>query len=116
MFVSLAVVTVFISAVLLSSAGAKSLRTRHITEQMTTLGVPPSMMTFLIGAQIAGAAGVIAGLRWGPVGIAAAVGLTLYFTGATALHLRVGDRRGALPAVVLTMTSVALIVLSAATL
>ncbi|MFF6901793.1 DoxX family protein [Streptomyces hydrogenans] len=116
MFVSLAVVTVFMSALLLVSAGAKSLRTRHITEQMSTLGVPQGMMAFLIGAQIAGAAGVIAGLWWGPVGIAAAIGLALYFVGAVAFHLRVGDRRGASPAVVLTMASVALIALRAATL
>ncbi|MGW2680372.1 DoxX family protein [Streptomyces sp. NPDC001436] len=75
---------------------------------------PPG--AFLIGAQIAGAAGVIAGLWWGPVGIAAAIGLTLYFAGAVAFHLRVGDRKDASPAVVLTMASVALIVLHAATL
>ncbi|MGJ7416013.1 DoxX family protein [Streptomyces cinereoruber] len=116
MFLSLAVVTVFVSALLLVSAGAKSLRTRHVTEQMSTLGVPQSMMAFLIGAQVAGAAGVIAGLRWGPVGIAAAIGLTLYFAGAVAFHLRVGDRKGASPAVALAMASVALIVLRAATL
>ncbi|MFD8804677.1 DoxX family protein [Streptomyces sp. NPDC059597] len=116
MFVSLAVLTVFMSAVLLASAGAKSLRTRHITEQMSTLGVPEGMMAFLMGAQIAGAAGAIAGLWWGPVGIAAAIGLTLYFAGAVAFHLRVGDRKGAAPAGILTMASVALIVLCAATL
>ncbi|MEU1710805.1 DoxX family protein [Streptomyces sp. NPDC005706] len=115
-FVSLAVVTVFMSAVLLVSAGAKSLRTRHITEQMSTLGVPQSMMAFLIGAQIAGAAGAIAGLWWGPIGIAAAIGLTLYFAGAVVSHLRVGDHKGAPPAAVLTVASVALIVLRAATL
>ncbi|MFH7596361.1 hypothetical protein WDV06_14825 [Streptomyces racemochromogenes] len=59
---------------------------------MSTLGVPQSMMAFLIGAQIAGAAG------------------------AVAFHLRVGDRKGASPAVVLTLASVALIVLRTATL
>ncbi|MFG2426811.1 DoxX family protein [Streptomyces sp. NPDC048590] len=116
MFVSLVVVTVFMSALLLVSAGAKSLRTRHITEQMSTLGVPQSMMAFLIGAQVAGAAGAIAGLWWVPVGIAAAIGLTLYFAGAVAFHLRVGDRKGASPAMVLAMASVVLTVLSAATL
>ncbi|MFB6812629.1 DoxX family protein [Streptomyces sp. NPDC056387] len=116
MFITLAVVTVFMSAVLLASAGAKSLRTRHITEQMSALGVPQGMMAYLIGAQIAGAAGAIAGLWWGPLGVAAAIGLTLYFAGAAAFHLRVGDRKGASPAAVLTMTSVALIVLRAATL
>ncbi|WP_035859114.1 DoxX family protein [Kitasatospora cheerisanensis] len=116
MFVSLAVVTVLMSVLLLVSAGAKSLRTRHITEQMSTLGVPQSLMAFLIGAQIAGAAGVIAGLWWEPVGIAAAIGLTLYFAGAVAFHLRVGDNKGATPAALLTIASVALIVLHAATL
>ncbi|WP_030276761.1 DoxX family protein [Streptomyces sp. NRRL B-24484] len=116
MFVSLVVVTLFVSAVLLVSAGAKSLRTRHITEQMSTLGVPQGMMAFLIGAQVAGAAGAIAGLWWGLVGIAAAIGLTLYFAGAVASHLRVGDHKGAPPAAVLTVVSVALIVLRFATL
>lgn len=116
MFASLAFLTVLMSAVLLVSAGAKSLRTRHITEQMSTLGVPQSMMALLIGAQIAGAVGAIAGLWWGPVGIAAAIGLTGYFAGAVASHLRVGDRKGAPPAAVLTVVSVALIVLRAATL
>jgi len=116
MFVSLAVVTVVMAALLLVSAGAKSLRTRHITEQMSTLGVPQGMMAFLIVAQIAGAAGVIAGLRWGPVGIAAAIGLTLYFAGAVAFHLRVGDHKGASPAAILAVASIALIVLRAATL
>ncbi|WP_030464735.1 DoxX family protein [Kitasatospora sp. NRRL B-11411] len=116
MFVSLAVVTVVMSALLLISAGAKSLRTRHITEQMSTLGVPQRMMPFLISAQIAGAAGTTAGLWWGPLGIAAAIGLTLYLAGAVAFHLRVGDHKGASPAAVLAMASVALIVLRAATL
>lgn len=64
LFVSLVVVTVFMSALLLVSAGAKSLQTRHIAEQMSILGVPRSMMACLIGAQIAGAAGAIAGLWW----------------------------------------------------
>ncbi|MGW2838569.1 DoxX family protein [Streptomyces sp. NPDC001493] len=114
MFIFLVVTTVLMSAVLLISAGAKSLRTRHITEQMTTLGVPMGLMTFLIAAQVAGAAGAIAGLRWAPLGIAAAVGLTLYFAGAVAFHLRVRDHKGALPAAVLAVASVALIVLRAA--
>ncbi|MFD8597195.1 DoxX family protein [Kitasatospora sp. NPDC059646] len=116
MFVSLVVATVLMSAVLLASAGAKSLRTRHITEQMSTLGVPQGMMAFLIGAQVAGAAGAVVGLRWGALGIAAAIGLTLYFVGAVLAHLRVGDLKGALPAGVLTVASVVLVVLRAATL
>ncbi|MCX5398844.1 DoxX family protein [Streptomyces sp. NBC_00102] len=116
MFLSLVVTTSLMAAVLLTSAGAKLLRTRHITEQMTTLGVPQGLMPLLITAQIAGAAGALAGLRWGPLAIAAEIGLTLYFAGAVAFHLRVRDHKGALPAAVLTVAAVALIVLRAATL
>jgi hypothetical protein len=115
-FASLVVVTVLMSAILLVSAGAKSLRTRHITAQMSALGLPQGLMAFLITAQMAGAAGVAAGLRWGPLGIAAAIGVTLYFVGAVVSHLRVGDGKGSLPAAVLTVASVALLVLRAATL
>ncbi|MGW2280107.1 DoxX family protein [Streptomyces sp. NPDC001770] len=116
MFISLTVTTAVMAAVLLTSAGAKSLRTRHIMEQMSTLGVPQRMMALLIAAQVAGAAGAVAGLWWAPVGIAAAGGLTLYFAGAVAFHLRAGDHKGALPAAVLTVASAALILLRAATL
>lgn len=44
------------------------------------------------------------------------MGLTLYFTGAVATHLRAKDYRGARPAAVLTFVSVLLIALRAATL
>nr|WP_308309179.1 DoxX family protein [Streptomyces sp. CHD11] len=46
----------------------------------------------------------------GTLGIAAAVGLTLYFAGVVAAHLRVGDHEGTPPAAVLTLIAIALIV------
>ena len=39
----------------------------------------------------AGVAGVLAGLAWPPVGIAAAVGLTLLSVGAIVSHVRTSD-------------------------
>ncbi|MFJ8546083.1 DoxX family protein [Streptomyces sp. NPDC093586] len=116
MFIAYAVLAVLMSAVLLVSAGAKTLRTQRLTAQMTALGLPEGILPLLVVAQVAGAGGLVIGLRWGSLGIAAAVGLTLYFTGAVASHLRVGDYRGTPPAAVLTIVAIALIALRAATL
>ncbi|WUH89666.1 DoxX family protein [Streptomyces sp. NBC_00433] len=74
------------------------------------------MLPFLGAAQTAGAGGLVTGLWWGPLGITAAVGLTLYFIGAVATHLRASDYRGAPPAAVLTTVAITLIALRSSTL
>jgi uncharacterized membrane protein YphA (DoxX/SURF4 family) len=46
----------------------------------------------LIGvAELAAAAGILAGLRWHPLGVAAAAGMTLLLIGALITHRRAGD-------------------------
>jgi hypothetical protein len=42
---------------------------------------------------MAGAAGLIIGIVWAPVGIAAATGLVCYFVLAVAAHIRYDDAR-----------------------
>ncbi|AEN11600.1 MULTISPECIES: DoxX family protein [unclassified Streptomyces] len=116
MFITYAVVAALMSMVLLASAGAKFTRPKRLVDQMSTLGLPYGMLPFLGIAQAAGAGGLVVGLWWGPLGIAAAVCLALYFIGAVATHLRVGDYEGAPPAAVLTAVAVALVVLRSATL
>jgi hypothetical protein len=59
-----------------------------------TVGVPLEYFVWLAACELAGAAGLVAGVWMPPLGIAAAVGLTLYFIGATVSHLRVGDVSG----------------------
>ena len=47
----------------------------------------------LIGvAELAAAAAVLAGLRWHPLGLAAAAGMTFLLVGALLMHRRAGDR------------------------
>ncbi|MFI6339050.1 DoxX family protein [Streptomyces sp. NPDC050535] len=116
MFIAYAVVAALMSAVLLASAGAKFTRPKRLVDQMSTLALPFGMLPFLGAAQIAGVAGLVVGLWWGPLGIAAAVGLTLYFIGAVTTHLHVSDFKGAPPAAVLAIVAAVLIGLRAATL
>ncbi|MFF9453284.1 DoxX family protein [Streptomyces flaveolus] len=116
MFITYVIVSSLMSVVLVASAGAKFTRPKRLVDQMSTLGLSYGMLPFLGVAQIAGAGGLIMGLWWGLIGIAAAVGLTLYFIGAVAAHLRVSDYKGAPPAAVLTSVAIVLILLRVAAL
>ncbi|WP_181720249.1 DoxX family protein [Nocardia gipuzkoensis] len=109
MFITYVVVAVVMSVVLVVSAGAKFTRPRRMVEQMSTLELPFAMLPFLGVAQIAGAGGLIIGVWWGPLGVAAAICLTLYFIGAVAAHVRVGDTKGTPPAAVLAIVAAVLI-------
>ncbi|MDN3239718.1 DoxX family protein [Glycomyces tritici] len=52
------------------------------------VGVPDSWLPLLGLVKGAAAVGLAVGLFWRPLGIAAAVGLVLFFVLATALHIR----------------------------
>jgi DoxX-like family len=59
-----------------------------------TVGVPLKYFPVLAGCEIAGAIGLMDGILWPPLGVAAGIGLVLYFLGAIVAHLRVGDVKG----------------------
>ena len=58
---------------------------------------PESRLHWLGMAEIAGAIGLLIGIAWRPLGIAAGVGITLYFVGAVIGHLRVHDTAWKVP-------------------
>ncbi|MEV7689475.1 DoxX family protein [Streptomyces bungoensis] len=58
------------------------LRAQWIVQALTDYRVPRSWWTWLGLAKVAGAAGLVAGLFVPLIGVAAGVGLVLYFTGA----------------------------------
>jgi DoxX-like family len=68
---------------------ADLVRARFVLANMSEVGVPQSWLPPLAALKTAGAAGLVLGLAgvW-PVGIAAAAGLVLFFTGAIATHVR----------------------------
>jgi hypothetical protein len=59
-----------------------------------TVGVPLKYFPLLAVCEFAGALGLVAGIWWPALGVAAAIGLVLYFVGAIVSHLRVGDIKG----------------------
>jgi len=64
-------------------------RARFVLANMAEVGVPGSWLTPLGVLKGAGAAGLLLGLLGvRPLGIAAAIGLVAFFTGALAAHVR----------------------------
>jgi hypothetical protein len=65
------------------------------------LGIPWSRYRLIGVAELVAAAGVLAGLLWVPIGVAAASGIGALLVGALATHRRFGDRlQEAAPALV----------------
>lgn len=110
MFVATIVVSVLLALAALGSGAAKLTKQPKLVEQMAALGVPAAWLPRLAAAEIAGAVGLLVGLKVAPLGIAAGVGLVLYFVGAVATHLRKGDKNIAPPAL-LGLVAVAAVVL-----
>ncbi|WP_436760983.1 DoxX family protein [Streptosporangium sp. V21-05] len=89
MFVAYVVVTLVTIAVNVWAAVADFSRAGFVLANSAELGIPRSWLPPLATLKAAGAAGLLLGLlgvRF--IGVAAAVGLTLFFAGAVAAHVR----------------------------
>ena len=79
-------------------------------------GIPWTRYRLIGVAELAAAVGVLLGLRWPPVGIAAAAGMLVLLTGALVLHHRAADSpREQVPAAVVLLAAIAYLAAAAAT-
>lgn len=104
-------VIAIVLAAMASFSGVGKLRhDPHIVKVIhETVGVPMKYFPLLAACEIAGAIGLVLGIWWPILGIAAAIGLVIYFLGAVVSHVRVGDLGGIGPAaMLLTMSAAAL--------
>jgi hypothetical protein len=93
------VVTAIVALMVAFSAWSKIRRDPHPVRVVhETVGVPLEYFPVLAACELAGAFGLVVGMWWFPLGVAAGVGLVLYFVGAIVSHLRVGDFKGIGPA------------------
>jgi hypothetical protein len=85
-YVVIAVLTILANA---GVAAADLAQARFVLGNMAEVGVPRSWLLPLALLKAAGAAGLLIGLLSVPaLGIAAAIGLVLFFAGALAVHVR----------------------------
>jgi hypothetical protein len=109
MFVAYVGVAIVSSILLAAVSGLGKLRRNpYIVKSVhEVVGVPMQWFPFLAGLEFAAATGLLLGIRWAPLGIAAATGMTLYFVGAVVAHVRVNDLKGLGPAVQMLCLAVA---------
>ncbi|CAM2832538.1 DoxX family protein [Prescottella defluvii] len=92
MFIAYAVVAVLLTLALTASAFLTATRNEQVTTSMRNAGAHDSWFPKLAALKALGAIGLVVGL-WVPwIGVAAAIGVTLYFIGAVTMHLRAGDK------------------------
>ncbi|MBC9713993.1 DoxX family protein [Streptomyces sp. TRM66268-LWL] len=110
MFAAYVAVTSLTAALNTAGAYADFIGHESVGQIADRLGVPRSWMARLGALMGAGALGLLAGFAVPVLGTAAAAGLILYFLGAIAAHLRVGDHdlAGALTMLALASASLAL--------
>src|SRR5262245_35329760 len=104
-------ITILVAAMALWSAIGKMRRDPHQVRSIHEIvGVPLKYFPALAACEAAGAMGLLVGILWPPLGVAAGVGLVLYFVGAVVSHLRAGDVKGVSPALfMLTLVAAALV-------
>ncbi len=93
MFVATVTVTVLLAALLMIAAVRKLTHQPHVVASYVKVGVPEDKLNHLAVILLAGAAGLILGLVWPPIGVAAGIGVVCYFVGAVAFHLRADDAK-----------------------
>jgi hypothetical protein len=89
MFIAYVTITVLTTLANACVAAADLGRARFVLANMAEVGVPRSWLVPLGILKAAGAGGLLLGLLGPrPLGVAAGVGLTLFFAGALATHIR----------------------------
>jgi DoxX-like family len=90
-FAATIAVSILLAATLAYAAVRKLSHRPDVVRSYARVGVPEDKLDVLAFILLAGAAGLVAGLLWAPIGIAAAVGVTAYFALAIAAHIRARD-------------------------
>ena len=109
MYVVTVVVSALLAAALVGSGAAKLAGNAGVQEGMARVHFPLDKLWLLAVAELAGAVGLLVGLSWWPIGVAAAIGVILYFVGALVFHVRARDMALAAPAVFLVLAVAALV-------
>jgi hypothetical protein len=102
------IVTLLAAAGNIFSATLDFIRFKQILVNMAKLGVSESWITILGLLKAAGAVGLLVGIGVPLIGVAAAIGLVLFFIGAIFTHLRAGDYSFGLAVIFLLLAAAAL--------
>jgi DoxX-like family len=107
------IVNVLLAVVLAFAAVRKLTHREDVVASYARVGVPEERLNHLAFILLLGAAGLLLGLAWTPIGIAAALGVVVYFLLAIAAHVRHHDTRNLTTPIAVEAIAVAAVVLQA---
>jgi hypothetical protein len=116
MFALTAAVSALLAFLLAFTAVRKLSHRPEVVASYTRVGVPEEKLNYLAMILLAAAAGLILGLVWAPIGVAASAGLIVYFVVAVAAHLRAHDEEHLPTPLTLEAIAIAALILRLATL
>jgi hypothetical protein len=85
------IVSILLAALMAMAAIRKLTHREDVVRSYLRAGVPEDWLNLLAAVLLVGATGLLIGLAWAPIGVAAAAGAVLYFIGAVTSHIRAGD-------------------------
>ncbi|MFF3372605.1 DoxX family protein [Streptomyces sp. NPDC002680] len=114
MYITAAVLSVLLALVTLAAGAPKTMLKGDVSAGLQShMGLSAGLVRFIGLAEVAAAVGLVVGLFWQPLGIAAAVGFGITMIGAVGFHAKVGDyadpatRGNAMAPIILTLVSAA---------
>jgi hypothetical protein len=116
MFVAAVVVSMLLAAALAYAAVRKLSHRPEVVQTYARVGVAEGRLDQLAMILLAGAAGLVAGLLWAPIGVAAAGAVIVYFGLALGAHIRAADLENLPTPAVIELLAVAALVLRLETL
>jgi uncharacterized membrane protein YphA (DoxX/SURF4 family) len=108
-FTAMRVLATVFAVLLVVSGIGKLMKAEFQMDSLRKVGFPENRVVLLAIAEVAGAVGLLAGLVYWPIAIAAAIGLILYFAGAVIAHIRVRDWNFGAAAMLLVFAVAALV-------
>jgi uncharacterized membrane protein len=111
MFIASIVVSALLAIAVGGSGFNKLIKNETVMKGMDVVRFPRNRVWMLGVLELAAALGLVVGIFWWPIGVAAAIGVIVYFAGAIVAHLRVSDTKGLGAPVVLLLVGVAALVL-----
>jgi len=106
------ILSILLAAALTASGIAKLRRAEPVVASMQSVHFPLDRLWMLACLEFAASAGLIVGLWWWPIGVAAGIGAVAYFVGALVFHYR-AKAAGYAPAASLMVLGAAVAVLQA---
>ncbi|MFI0509462.1 DoxX family protein [Streptomyces sp. WSLK1-5] len=91
MYIAAVILSALLAVFSLAAGAPKAQLKGDAPEGLVAKGLTPGLVRFIGLSEVTAALGLVSGIWWQPLGIAAAVGLVVLLLGAIAYHAKWGD-------------------------